>query len=65
MENLVILVKGLYWCGAFSAETGNEDCGKEEAFRVEHPRLRRGDGNGARVSTCLGFEDSGRSSGSN
>ena len=37
LENLVVLGKGLSWCSAFSADTGNEECRKQEAtdFRVQ------------------------------
>ena len=26
-----MLGKGLHWCGTFSADTGNEECSKQEA----------------------------------
>ena len=67
LEEQLIFGKGLCWRGAFSAETGDEECRKQEAvdFRVGLPRLRIDDGNGPRVATFVGFEDGGRSSGSN
>ena len=37
------LAQGLSWCGAFSAETGNEECRKQEAtdFRVQDFRVAK------------------------
>ena len=43
LENLVVLGEGLSWCGAFSAETVNEECRKQEAtdFRVKNVRVAK------------------------
>ena len=51
LENLVVLGRGLRWSSAFSTETGNEVCRKQEAanLRVELSRIRCDERNGPRA----------------
>ena len=53
MENVVVLEKRLRWSGAFSGETGKEECRTLEAadLRVELSRLRCDERSGSGVAT--------------
>ena len=55
LGKLVVLGKGLRRSSAFSAETGNEECRKQEAadLRVEPSRLWRVEGNGQELQHFL------------